>query len=190
MFKTYTVRRSFFDAQAHQRLTFGTLVQKLRLPRDPGRMPLVSVFFNDKFSSPFDFGEVTVTGVEMPRAFYNFEFGLTAIDDGDGVVLECEFNADLFDDATVARWLAQYCRLLEQVVIDFMIPCESSKRSSAHPLRWSRLAASSTVYVGPDDCNGDTMLRPQHAATFAAFVADAQQRHARAGTSTARLVGR
>jgi thioesterase domain-containing protein len=67
--------------------------------------------------------------------------------------------------------------------IDFMIPCESSKRSSAHPLRWSRLAASSTVYVGPDDCNGDTMLRPQHAATFAAFVADAQQRHARGGAA-------
>jgi thioesterase domain-containing protein len=65
--------------------------------------------------------------------------------------------------------------------IDFMIPCESSKRSWAHPLRWSRLAASSTVFVGPDDCNGDTMLLPKHAATFAAFVADAQQRHARDG---------
>ena len=65
--------------------------------------------------------------------------------------------------------------------IDFMMPCESWKRSSAHPLRWSRLAASSTAYVGPDDCNGDTMLLPEHAATFAAFVADAQQRHARGG---------
>jgi thioesterase domain-containing protein len=67
--------------------------------------------------------------------------------------------------------------------IDFMMPCESWKRSSAHPLRWSRLAASSTVYVGPDDCNGDTMLKPEHAATFAAFVADAQQRHARGGVA-------
>jgi thioesterase domain-containing protein len=65
--------------------------------------------------------------------------------------------------------------------VDFMIPCESSKRSWAHPLRWSRLAASSTVFVGPDDCNGDTMLLPEHAATFAAFVADAQERHARRG---------
>jgi thioesterase domain-containing protein len=62
--------------------------------------------------------------------------------------------------------------------IDFMIPCEAWKRSSDDPLRWGRLAASSTVFVGPDDCNGDTMLLPEHAATFAAFVADAQQRHA------------
>jgi thioesterase domain-containing protein len=65
--------------------------------------------------------------------------------------------------------------------IDFMIPCESAKRSPAHPLRWSQHAASSTVYVGPDDCTGDTMLKPEHAATFAAFVADAQQRHVRSG---------
>jgi amino acid adenylation domain-containing protein len=116
------VRRTFFDAQAHQRLTFGTLVQKLRLPRDPGRMPLVSVIFNNKFGSPFDFGEVAVAGFEMPRAFYNFELGMTAIDDGESVVLECEFNADLFDATTVARWLAQYRRLLERVVAEPTAP--------------------------------------------------------------------
>ena len=30
----------------HQRYTFGTLLQKLPLPRDPSRLPLVSVLFN------------------------------------------------------------------------------------------------------------------------------------------------
>jgi thioesterase domain-containing protein len=68
--------------------------------------------------------------------------------------------------------------------IDFMIPCESWKRSWAHPLRWSRLAASTTVFVGPDDCTGDTMLKPQCAATFAAFVAQAQQHHAGSGAAS------
>ncbi|MET0455088.1 MAG: thioesterase domain-containing protein, partial [Mycobacterium sp.] len=62
--------------------------------------------------------------------------------------------------------------------VDFMIACESSKRSWAHPLRWSRHVASSTVFVGPDDCDKDTMLLPEYAPTFAAFVADAQRRHA------------
>lgn len=66
--------------------------------------------------------------------------------------------------------------------IDLMLPSESWKRSSKSPLRWSRLAASSTVLVGPDDCNGDNMLLPEHAATFAAFVAGTQQRHSRAET--------
>ncbi len=65
--------------------------------------------------------------------------------------------------------------------IDFMIPSESWTRSWARPLRWSRFAASTTVFAGPDDCSGDIMLLPGHAATFAAFVGEAQQRHVRGG---------
>jgi acyl transferase domain-containing protein/thioesterase domain-containing protein len=73
--------------------------------------------------------------------------------------------------------------------IDFMIPSESSKRSWAHPLRWSRFAASSTVFVGPDDCDKDSMLLPAHTATFAAFVIDAQQRNARGAWSATSIAG-
>ncbi len=65
--------------------------------------------------------------------------------------------------------------------IDHMLPCESWKHSPDDPLRWSRFAASSAEFVGPDDCNGDNMLLPEHAATFAAFVATAQQKHAGGG---------
>ncbi len=119
-------RTTFLEAQTHPRLTFGTLVQKLRLPRDPSRTPLVSVLFNiDKIGSPFDFGEVTVAGVEAPKAFYNFDLGLNAVDDGESILLECDFNADLFDAATVAGWLAQYRRLLEQVTAEPTVPLAS-----------------------------------------------------------------
>jgi thioesterase domain-containing protein len=86
------------------------------------------------------------------------------------------------EDATLAAARA-YSPKPSSSHIDFMIPCESSKRSLADPLRWSRLAASSTVFVGPDDCSGDNMLLPEHAATFAAFVADAQRHHARGGAA-------
>lgn len=65
--------------------------------------------------------------------------------------------------------------------IDLMIPSESWTRSWARPLRWSRVATSTTFFVGPDDCTGDIMLLPGHAATFAAFVGEAQLRHARGG---------
>lgn len=56
--------------------------------------------------------------------------------------------------------------------VDLVIPCDSSKSSWAHPLRWGRHAASSTVFVGPDECDKDTMLLPEHAAIFAAFVTE------------------
>ena len=98
-------------------------MQELRLPRDPSRTPLVSVIFNiDKIGSPFDFGEVAVAGVETPKAFYNFDLGINAVDDGESILLECDFNADLFDAATVAGWLAQYRRLLERVAAEPTVP--------------------------------------------------------------------
>jgi thioesterase domain-containing protein len=63
--------------------------------------------------------------------------------------------------------------------IDLMIPCEAWKRSPDDPLRWASFASSSETFTGPDDCDGDIMLLPEHAPTFAAFVATAQARHAR-----------
>ncbi len=106
--------RAFLDAQAHSRLTFGTLVQELRLQRDPSRTPLVSMIFNiDKLGSPFDFGDVAVAGVETPKTFDNFDFGINAVDNGETILLECQYNSDLFDATTVAGWLSQYRRLLE-----------------------------------------------------------------------------
>lgn len=63
------------------------------------------------------------------------------------------------------------------VHIDFMLPCGSWQRSSAHPLHWGRFAASTASYAGPEGCNSDTMLLPGHVATFAAFVRQAQQCH-------------
>ena len=107
------VSKAFLEAQAHPRLTFGTLVNELRLPRDPSRTPLVSVIFNiDRLGSPFDFGDLAVTAVDTPKAFDNFDFGVNAVDDGETLRLECQYNRDLFDASTVAGWLARYRALL------------------------------------------------------------------------------
>ncbi|HET6546394.1 MAG TPA: thioesterase domain-containing protein [Rhodanobacteraceae bacterium] len=60
--------------------------------------------------------------------------------------------------------------------VDLMLPCASWRGSSDAPRRWGRLAATSAEYVGPDGCDGDTMLLEEHAHTFAAFVENAQAR--------------
>jgi thioesterase domain-containing protein len=59
--------------------------------------------------------------------------------------------------------------------LDLMLPCAAWKSSFDAPLRWQDHVRTSAEFVGPDDCNGDTMLLPEHAATFAAFVEQAQQ---------------
>jgi thioesterase domain-containing protein len=84
----------------------------------------------------------------------------------------------LVEEATVAA-LRKYEPQRYEGHIDLMLPSHSWARSSNLPLRWERFAASCTRFVGPDDCNGDNMLRPEHAATFAALFERARENYLR-----------
>ena len=107
------------DAYEHQHCTFGTLLKKLQLPRDPGRLPLVSVLFN--LDSNIAADALAIDGLQVdlmsnPRHFENFDLYLNASQIAGAVVLECQYNTDLFDAATVQRWLALYRVAIERAV--------------------------------------------------------------------------
>ena len=111
------VRRDLADAQDHPRLTFGRLVRRLNIPRDPSRTPLVTnTFTTDKIGAAFDFGDVTIASIVTPKSYSNFELLVTVVDNGSDMVVECEHNADLFQPATVRRWLSYYETLLRGIV--------------------------------------------------------------------------
>ena len=114
------VRHTFLEAQAHQQLTFGSLVRRLNVPRDPSRTPLVCATFNiDKLGAPFDFGDLALESVESPlKRFVNFEISINVVDTGGDLLLECEYNTDLFTSATIGRWLGHYRLLLEAIASD------------------------------------------------------------------------
>ena len=61
------VHEALLEAQAHEHVTFGSLVPKLPRPSDLSRPPLVAVTCNiDRRGAEFDFGDVTLDA-EMPR---------------------------------------------------------------------------------------------------------------------------
>jgi non-ribosomal peptide synthetase component F len=139
-----SVRQAFLDAQAHQRLTFGSLIRALKLPRDPSRTTLISVIFNiDRIGSPFDFGELKIERIETPKAFCNFELSINAIDDGECLLLECDYNVDLFDAETIQRWLDAYETMLRSAIrgdaltsqLDFSPSDAERPLRSLHPMR-------------------------------------------------------
>ncbi|MCX7514606.1 non-ribosomal peptide synthetase [Frateuria sp. STR12] len=106
---------TLLDALDHQRYTFGTLLKKLGVPRDPSRLPLVSVLFN--IDQALDHEATAFPGLAMdfastPRSFENFELFINAVQEQGRLRLECQYNRDLFDRATVARWLGAYETLL------------------------------------------------------------------------------
>jgi acyl carrier protein len=111
------VRQELVQAQRHSQATFGTIVRRLRLPRDPSRTPLVAITFTtDKIGAPFDFGDVVIASLTSPTSFSNFELGINLVDSGSEIVVECDYNSDLFDGPTVARWLSHYATVLDAIV--------------------------------------------------------------------------
>ena len=111
-------RRVVLEGYDHQRCTFGSLLKRLPLARDPSRLPLVSVLFNvdrGMAAESIQFKELRTELTSNPRRFENFDVFLNAVELGGKVTLECQYNADLFDRESVARWLACYARLLRSV---------------------------------------------------------------------------
>jgi len=109
------VRGDLLDAFDHQQYTIGSLLARLALPRDPGRLPLASVLFNldqalDERTLAFPGLSFEFAGV--PRAFENFELFVNAVQLPHGLRLECQYNSDLFEAATVRAWLDAYATLL------------------------------------------------------------------------------
>jgi amino acid adenylation domain-containing protein len=107
------------DAFDHQALTYGALLGKLSLQRDASRLPLVSVAFNvdpDVASGAQAFQDLEVVQDTIARRFENFELFLNLRPFDGGLMVEAQYNADLFDEASIARWLDMYECLLRSAV--------------------------------------------------------------------------
>ena len=139
---------TMLDAFEHQQYTFGTLLKKLVLERDPSRLPLVSVMFN--LDQALDANAAGFAGLEVgfagnPRRFENFELFINAVQEHGGLRLECQYNADLFDAATVRRWLGCYATLLRAACAAPTLPLHAlafASESDQQQLRqWNATAA-------------------------------------------------
>ena len=114
-------RSAMLDAYDHQQLTFGSLLKKLAIPRDPSRIPLVSVTFNVDQAikgAALQFDGMEVEVFSNPRAFENFEIFVNASESNGRLVLECQYNTDLFEAETIRRRLEEFEVLLAGIVAD------------------------------------------------------------------------
>jgi len=114
-------RGRVLDAYEHQACTYGRLLSKLQLARDPSRLPLVSVQFN--LDSEIDPKDLSVAGLEVslqsnPREYENFDLFVNATQAGGAIVLECQYNAALFEAATVRHWLQVLAAAAERYAAD------------------------------------------------------------------------
>jgi amino acid adenylation domain-containing protein len=110
---------TLLDAIEHQRYTFGAMLRKLDVARDPSRLPLISVLFN--IDQALDHEHAAFPGLEMnfasnARSYENFELFINAVQEHGKLRLECQYNRDLFDAATIHRWMGGFEALLRDAV--------------------------------------------------------------------------
>ncbi|HEY5613716.1 MAG TPA: aminotransferase class III-fold pyridoxal phosphate-dependent enzyme, partial [Lysobacter sp.] len=102
-------QRNLLDAFENQQMTLGEIVQALRLPRDPSRLPLVEVLFNySSFLSNLELEGCTVTTHENPRRAIYFDMFLHIHGSEGYFVIDWDYCSDLFDAATIERWADHY----------------------------------------------------------------------------------
>ncbi len=114
------VRETCLEAFAHQELPFEMLLEELRPERNLGRTPLFQVFLNLLNFSDTDVSAPVLRseGSLLGEVFAQFEMALYAGEVEGRVLLQLVYCADLFDESTVDRFLAQLETLLAAALAD------------------------------------------------------------------------
>jgi len=118
-FSEYLKQRksAFFDAYDHQKFTFGQLVNKLNIKRDPSRIPLVPVLFNIDMGmdNAVAFDQLSFKLISNPRAYETFEIFLNATGSKSSFLLEWSYNTQLFKPGTISKMAASFEQLLQAI---------------------------------------------------------------------------
>jgi amino acid adenylation domain-containing protein len=145
------VRQVVLDAQAHGDLPFGKLVEAVHPARDPARAPIFQIVFSQQNAG-------TATGLpglltsEQAVGAGTSRFDMSwnvrgATVPGAGGRLDIEFNTDLFDAGSIARFARHYDGLLRTLTADPDAPLSAADVLS--PAEREFLAAVTSGPVRP-----------------------------------------
>jgi len=145
-FKDYLKQRraAVLDAYDHQLYAFGNLLNKLHIPRDPSRPPLVQVVLNIEsgLDEDVDFYGLEHTFTPNPKQFENFEIFLQVDNLEDSLVLKWVYNTRLFKSSTINQMMDEFEYLLQQLVkgpetLLGNIPRLNAEKLSAQLAKWN-----------------------------------------------------
>jgi amino acid adenylation domain-containing protein len=111
-------RKVLLDALDHQDFPFSELIQQLG-QRDSSGASLVSTVFNLEPISALP----TIPGLELSLInpvvrFTAFDLSVNVIDAGEELRIDCDYNADLFDEVTIQRLLDVYQTIVSAMAQD------------------------------------------------------------------------
>ncbi|MEM7051549.1 MAG: amino acid adenylation domain-containing protein [Acidobacteriota bacterium] len=110
------VRDVALDAFAHQDLPFEKLVQEIDPERSLSHSPLFQVMFVVQSPEPVALEGVEIEGLEVPTGTAKFDLLIALTRHPDGFRGALEYATDLFDGATLERFVGHWRRLLTAAV--------------------------------------------------------------------------
>jgi amino acid adenylation domain-containing protein len=152
-FKTYLKQRrtDVLDAYDHQLYTFGSLLKKLNIARDPSRVPLVPVMFNIDMGLDDDveFYGLKHKLISNPREYENFELFLNIAGQDEAPTLEWSYNTQLFKASTIKHMMDGFEFLLRELVNEPEILIKNIRILDAEELTLQLDAWNNTKYPYP-----------------------------------------
>ena len=115
-------RRTFFDALAHQDLPFQMLVEAVDPPRDASRNPIFQALLEVLSESNADMPGLTIGSHLIEHNTSQFDLSLHLRDSDTGLNGWIEYNAAVFDAATIERFVESFEALLGGIVANRAAP--------------------------------------------------------------------
>ncbi|AKD55177.1 non-ribosomal peptide synthetase [Spirosoma radiotolerans] len=120
-------KEQILDAYEHQQLTFSSLLKKLPIPRDPSRVPMVPIIFNVDMGldDGVNFYGLDYQLISNPRKYAAVDLflnisGSSSAQDA-SLIFEWAYNTHLFKEESIDRMMAEFERLLEEVVANPLV---------------------------------------------------------------------
>jgi len=124
------VRKAVIGAIVHQHLPFGQLVEALKVRRDLARSPLFQVLLilQNTPGADLQLPGLAAESVEVAKGTAMFDLTMELWETPRGLEGSVEYATDLFDEATIARFIGHFKTLLEGIV------AQPAARLSEYPL--------------------------------------------------------
>ncbi|KVC59383.1 non-ribosomal peptide synthetase [Burkholderia ubonensis] len=137
-------RQNLLDALEHQDFPFAELVREIGAQRDLNAAPLVSAVFNLEPVSALPELPGLKVGLVAPLIRHTaFDLNVNVLDAGQELLIDCDYNTDLFDESTVQRFLGIYRKLLTSLAGDASaavarLPLLSNAERNTLTVEWNR----------------------------------------------------
>ncbi|HEU5383383.1 MAG TPA: condensation domain-containing protein, partial [Ktedonobacteraceae bacterium] len=112
------VQQVALDAYAHQDLPFEKIVEEVQPERNLSHSPLFQVMFafQNAPESALTLRDMTISGLPTPVKVADFDLTLYMWETAEGLEGCFKYNTDLFEEATIARLMTHFQRVLETMV--------------------------------------------------------------------------